>query len=264
MLSWSEFTRQHSAMLSKVRDRLEKANNVFQSQLGYAPIEGIKSRIKSEESARSKLKRKGLAFDEKSISGMTDIAGMRVVCRFIDDIPDIVGLVRSWEKPALKSEGGRFVFENMMIVEEQDFVSRPKESGYRSYHLVCKAGGLFFELQVRTIAMDFWASTEHMLKYKFNGEVPPGIRAQLKSIAEIGMTLDLAMNDIRESVKIGTTKERIMLELDKALILLEENNLSFKAEKYRERLSSVGDDLNALKSLAIEAKEAVPRQFWRD
>jgi putative GTP pyrophosphokinase len=264
MLPWNELVKPYDILLSEVKTMLEKSNNIFQRQLGYAPIETIKCRLKTEESTRKKLERKELQFEEGSIRGLTDLAGMRVVCKFIDDIPEIAGLVKSWEKFKINNEGSRFGIEQLEIVDEQNFIASPKESGYRSHHLVIRKNGLLFEMQIRTIAMDFWASTEHMLKYKYGGDLPADIRVKLRSIADIGSTLDLAMNDIRQDVKIGTVKERILDEFNKALRLLDENGLSFKSDKYRSRLDVIGDDLNALKSIATEAKEDVPRQFWQD
>ncbi|MBN2142693.1 hypothetical protein JW711_05180 [Candidatus Woesearchaeota archaeon] len=264
MIIWTEHVKPYEELLKEVASRFEKANRTFKSQLGYAPIETLKTRIKSEASAKEKLERKGLSFDKKGLAKITDIVGIRVICKFIDDVPEIMGLIKSWEKPKFRNALDKFVVDQVEVVEEQDHIDNPKESGYRSYHVVCRAKDLFFEVQIRTIAMDFWASTEHMLKYKYGGDLPQEIREKLKSIADIGSTLDLAMNDIRQDVKIGTTKSRLLEQFDKAVGILEKSGLSFKAENYKARLAAAADDLEALKSLAIQAKEDVPPGLWRE
>lgn len=261
---WSTFSAPYEAIVSDIKSRFEKSNRTFQKQLGYAPIESMKGRVKAEDSARKKLEKRGMPFDEKSLRSLTDLAGVRVICKFLDDIPEIVGLIKSWESPRLKADGGKFSYEQISIVEEQDFVSEPKQSGYRSHHLVCKTGNLLFEIQVRTISMDFWATTEHMLKYKYKGDLPEDLKAKLRSIAEISSTLDMAMNDIRQDVNIGTAKSRLLDQFYKAIGILEQTGLSFKAEAYREQFRRVHNDLEALKSLAIRAKEDVPQQYWND
>ncbi|MBN1792786.1 hypothetical protein JW826_03825 [Candidatus Woesearchaeota archaeon] len=263
MLIWNHHVKPYEELLLDVRSRFEKANSIFLRQIGYAPIETIKHRIKSEESARRKLSKKGLGFDEKSLKQLSDLAGMRVICKFTEDIPEVLGLIKSWSKPKFSAVGGAIVSDQIDIVEEQDFIREPKPSGYRSYHVICQRNGLVFEVQVRTIAMDFWASTEHMLKYKYKGDIPKDVREKLKSIADIAGTLDMAMDDIRQDVNLGTAKSRLLDQFYKALDILENSGLAFKAENYKEQLKRVHNDLEALKSLAIQAKEDVPPGYWR-
>lgn len=262
MFSWNEQVKPYEELLLRIKAKLEKANRSFQKQLGYSPIDDIHMRIKSEASARKKLDDKNLAFSRENLSAVRDLAGIRIVCKFLDDIPEIVSLIRSWEKMKVVNQIDSFGYEQINIIEEKDYVSNSKDSGYRSYHIICEDKGLLFEVQVRTMAMDFWAASEHMLKYKYGGEIPPDVRDKLKSISEIATTLDMSMNDIRQDVSIGTAKSRIMEQLFRAIHLLEENKMGYKAEKYRDQMEKSGDDLEALRSLAIRAREEVPRQYW--
>jgi len=267
MFDYLDFTMPYIGLIDDVKSRLERSNMLLNKQLGYAPIESVKSRIKKEESTRKKLEKKGLAWTEENIKKQTDLAGIRVICKFIDDIPEILSLIKSWEKFKLgnaRDGTGKFSYEQVAIVEEQDFVGKPKESGYRSYHVVCKKGNLFFEIQIRTISMDFWAATEHLLKYKYKDDLPDDVREKLKSIADISSTLDMAMNDIRQDVNLGTAKSRLLEQLYLAIELLSKTGLAYKADAYREQLKAVHTDLDALKSLAIRAKEDVPPGYWKD
>ena len=118
MFSYTSFTRPYEELLNDVKSRLERANAVLNRQLGYSPIESLKARVKSEESARKKLERKGLQFDDKGLKAITDIAGIRVVCKFLDDIPEIIGLVKSWSSPKLVNQGYTFKYDSIEVVEE--------------------------------------------------------------------------------------------------------------------------------------------------
>jgi putative GTP pyrophosphokinase len=262
MFSWNEEVKPYEELLLRIRAKLERANKVFYKQLGYSPIDDIHMRIKSEISARTKLEEKNLSFSFENLSFVRDLAGIRIVCKFIDDIPEIVSLIKSWQNFKVINQKNSFSYEQIKVVEEKDYVSIPKESGYRSYHLICEDKGLLFEIQIRTLAMNFWATSEHMLKYKYGGEIPLDVKNKLKSIADISASLDSGMNEIRHDVSIGTAKSRIMEQLYKAIHLLEENKMGYKAEHYRDQIEKNKDDLEALRSLAVRAKEEVPKQFW--
>ncbi len=264
MFSWNEEVKPYEELLLRIKAKLEKANRLFLKQLGYSPVDDIRVRIKSEASAKKKLEEKKLAFSRENLGAVKDLAGIRIVCKFLDDIPEIVSLIRSWEKMKVVNNISSFGYEQIRIVNEKDYVSKPKESGYRSYHIICEEKGLLFEIQVRTMAMDFWAASEHMLKYKYGGEIPVDVREKLKSISEIATTLDMSMNDIRQDVSIGTAKSRIMDQLYRAIHLLEENKMGYKAENYRAQMEKSQDDLEALRSLSIRAKEEVPKQYWEE
>lgn len=264
MLAYSLFTKPYEEVLSNVKSKLEKANTSLGKQLGYSPIESMRMRIKSEESAKKKLEKKGLSFEEKNLKSLSDIAGLRVICKFRGDIPEIVELIKSWSTPKISTGFKSVKFEKIEVIEEQDYIENPKESGYRSYHMLCKKDNLIFEIQIRTISMDFWASAEHMLKYKFNKEIPEKIKTKLKSIANKAADLDESMDDIRQDVEVGTAKERLLEQINKAINILENSGLSFKAEKYKERLLQIEDNIEELKSLAIQTKEDVPKHYWID
>ena len=159
------------------------------------PIESIKSRLKSVDSIREKLRRKGLPFTSASIErNIHDVAGLRIICSFPEDIY----LVRGW---LLEQD-------DIRLIEEKDYIRHPKDNGYRSLHLIVEVPiflqkekrPMRVEVQFRTIAMDFWASLEHKLKYKKN-VAGADITEQLRQCAEESAALDLRMEAIRQQIE---------------------------------------------------------------
>lgn len=126
---------------------------------------------------------------------MQDIAGLRIMCQFVEDIHEIVGLLHQRT--------------DMKIIEERDYVSNVKPSGYRSYHIVVEypvqliSGEklILAEIQIRTMSMNFWATIEHSLNYKYQGEFPETLKARLKRAAEASFMLDKEMSEIREEIQ---------------------------------------------------------------
>ena len=159
------------------------------------PIEYIKSRIKSENSMKEKLKRKGLEVNlENALTKIYDAVGIRIICTFVDDVYDIVQMIKK--------------YDDIEIVKEKDYIKNPKENGYRSYHLVIKVPlnivgkihKVYLEIQIRTIAMDFWSSLEHQMKYKKDIQDQQMIVEELKKCAEQIATTDINMMAIRNMI----------------------------------------------------------------
>lgn len=159
---------------------------------GIEPILYCKSRIKSPESMMRKLERKGLPTDGNTALEMThDAVGIRVVCSFLDDVYKIADWL-----------GTRPEFE---IVETKDYIAYPKPNGYRSLHLVLSFPSfvdrkIMAEIQLRTIAIDFWAALEHQLKYKKNIEHEKTIRSELKRCADEIASVDVSMQTLRDLI----------------------------------------------------------------
>ncbi len=183
------------AVITEITARLEVIRKYRKINNDRDPIEYIKSRIKSEESMKEKLKRKGLEVNlENALTKIYDAAGIRIICTFADDVYDIVEMIKK--------------YDDIEIVKEKDYIKNPKENGYRSYHLVIKvplniAGEIhkvYLEIQIRTIAMDFWSSLEHQMKYKKNIENPEMIIDELRNCAEQITTTDINMMAIRNMI----------------------------------------------------------------
>lgn len=159
------------------------------------PIEYIKSRIKTEESMKEKLKRKDLEVTlENALTKIYDAAGIRIICTFVDDVYEIANLIKQ--------------YSDVYVIKEKDYIKSPKENGYRSYHLVVsipinvigEIHKVNLEIQIRTIAMDFWASLEHQMKYKKNIQNQEMIASELKRCAEEIATTDINMMAIRNMI----------------------------------------------------------------
>ena len=167
----------------------------FEFKHGYNPVEHIKSRIKSEQSIIAKLKRKNyICTMENMQSHIHDIIGIRLVCSFLSDVYDIVEVIKSSKQITIK--------------EEKDYINSPKESGYISYHLIVlipiylhdTTEYVEAEIQIRTIAMDFWASLDHKMRYKFLGESPKEVKEELYQCALDIKALDKRMNELNQFI----------------------------------------------------------------
>ncbi|MGV2941554.1 GTP pyrophosphokinase family protein [Mesobacillus sp. LC4] len=181
----------------------------------YNPIEHCNSRIKSPESIIKKLSRKNLSFSIDSIrENIKDIAGIRIICPFITDVYKISQMIEKQR--------------DIELVERKDYIKQPKPNGYQSLHLIIKipvfmsdrVEMVFVELQIRTIAMDFWASLEHKIYYKYDKEVPERIKKDLKDAAVSAAELDKKMESINNEVanlKVKETQDTDLLIINEAL-----------------------------------------------
>lgn len=162
---------------------------------GHNPIEHTKSRVKNFESLINKLVRKGCDITTTAAKEhINDIAGLRIVCSFVSDIYNMVEVLKE--------------HEDIKILKVKDYIKNPKPNGYRSLHLIVEVPVYLtnrvehakVEIQIRTIAMDFWASLEHKIYYKLNNEVPDRLTDELKEAADIANYLDEKMLHIRSKI----------------------------------------------------------------
>ena len=176
--------------------KLEILNDEFKLVHQYNPIEHIESRLKTDESITRKLIRKGKEITVENIQKyIDDIAGVRVICSFTPDIYRIVDMISSQD--------------DIEVLKTKDYMLNPKVNGYRSYHLIVRVP-IFLsdrvvptkvEIQIRTVAMDFWASLEHKIYYKYEGNTPEYIKKELKECADLVTFLDSKMLAINEEVR---------------------------------------------------------------
>lgn len=180
----------YTAALKIIKTELEILSDEFEYSHKYNPVEHIKYRIKSYDSLISKLERKNLAItNENIINHINDVVGIRVVCSFIPDVYEIVNIIE-------KSK-------NIKVLEKKDYIKNPKDSGYSSFHLIVSVPvnlstgtkEVKAEIQIRTIAMDFWASLDHKICYKFPqpDELPEEVTSELRNSSEIVKELDKNM-----------------------------------------------------------------------
>ena len=195
----------YDCALSEVRTKLDVLNKELSLRNNRNPFESIKSRIKTPVSIYEKMKKKGVEFSIKNIEeNLSDIAGIRVICSFVDDIYMLA--------ECLKHQ------DDIILIQEKDYIANPKPSGYRSLHLILEVP-IFLtqekqfmkvEVQFRTIAMDFWASLEHKMKYKKDIQDAETISDDLRFSADLINQLDRRMQQIRE--RIDESKEQYELE----------------------------------------------------
>lgn len=186
---------EYSAAIMEMETRLKVLNAEFSQAYKRNPFESIKSRLKSLTSIYEKLGRRGLPITVESIrENLTDVAGLRVICSFPDDIYRLAELIT--------------MQDDITLVQEKDYIKNPKPNGYRSLHLILgvpiflssEKKQMFVEMQFRTIAMDFWASLEHKLKYKRDVDSADEIVEQLRVCANDIASLDYRMQTIRDGI----------------------------------------------------------------
>ena len=193
---WNRALLLYDSVLREINTKLEILNNEFKQAHQYNPIEHITSRIKSPESIARKIRKKGLELTVENIfKYVNDVAGVRIICSFTSDIYRIASSISNQD--------------DVTVLRVKDYIANPKPNGYMSYHMIVSIP-IFLtndvidtkvEIQIRTIAMDFWASLEHKIYYKFEGKAPAGIKDELKECANIISFLDEKMLSINESVK---------------------------------------------------------------
>ena len=193
--SWKEVTLIYSAALRQIETKMEILNDEFQHVHQYNPIEHIKARIKTPESIVKKLKRNGY---ESTIDNMVkyinDIAGIRIICSFTSDIYRIADMISEQR--------------DIKVIAVKDYITFPKASGYKSYHMIVtipvhlsdRTVDTKVEIQIRTVAMDFWASLEHKIHYKFEGDAPEHIKSELIECAKMVSDLDARMLSLNDEI----------------------------------------------------------------
>ena len=204
--SWKTVMFLYNSALKEVGTKLEILNDEFKHVHSYNPIEHIKTRIKTPESIVKKLKRYGYEISiDNMIRYINDIAGVRLICSFTSDIYRLAAMIGNQS--------------DLKVLTIKDYIKNPKDSGYKSYHMLVSVP-IFLsdsvvntkvEIQIRTIAMDFWARLEHKIYYKFEGNAPEYISRDLKDCADMVSMLDEKMlslnNAILECVKQKNEEE---------------------------------------------------------
>ena len=191
-----ELMVRYDCAIREVRTKFEVLNEELSFRTSRNPIESISSRIKSPESIVEKLARQGNPLTVDSVKeNLNDVAGIRVICSFIDDIYRVADMLAQQD--------------DITVIEIKDYIRKPKLNGYRSYHMIVEVPVFFsdskqvtrVEFQIRTVAMDFWASLEHQMKYKKSAADRPDIAAELKSCAEVIAATDARMQGIRKRIE---------------------------------------------------------------
>jgi putative GTP pyrophosphokinase len=194
-IDWDLYLLPYEQAVEELKIKMKNIRNEYVRRQEHSPIEFVTGRTKSVNSIFNKANRMQIPIDENIAWELRDIAGIRIICPFIDDIKTVVEMIRRRQ--------------DMNIFLEKDYVTKPKESGYRGYHLAVEyplmttRGQVIIpvEIQIRTLGMNFWATIEHSLNYKYEGIIPMRIRQRLIEAAKASYTLDNEMNNIREEIK---------------------------------------------------------------
>lgn len=190
---WNLFLQPYEQAVEELKVKLKTLRTELKSREAYTPIEFVTGRVKRISSILEKARRLSVPM-ENIETGIEDIAGIRIMCQFVDDIHRVAELIRSRK--------------DLTLVYEKDYITNFKDSGYRSYHMIVEypvqtAIGLkkvLAEVQIRTLAMNFWATIEHSLNYKFKESLPDEVRGRLKTAAEAASVLDNEMSNIRKEI----------------------------------------------------------------
>ena len=204
MSNWDIFLTPYKQAVEELKIKLKGIREQYQKSSKHTPIEFVTGRVKPVSSILDKAKRKNIPLNRLE-EDMQDLAGVRIVTQFVEDIETVLELIR--------------LRKDFEIMEERDYIVHKKPSGYRSYHLVLcypvqtieGEKKILVELQIRTLAKNFWATIEHSLNYKYSGEIPEDIKMRLQRAAEAAFLLDEEMSiirdEVREAQQIITTKQ---------------------------------------------------------
>jgi len=196
LYQFNELMMKYNSAIREVKTKLEILNDELSLQGSKNPIENIYYRIKKPLSIAEKLNKLGKTLTIDSIvDNLNDVAGIRIICPFIDDIYKVVDML--------------IVQDDITLIETKDYIKNPKPNGYRSYHMIVEVPVFFsnykqpmrVEVQIRTVAMDFWASLEHQIKYKNDNTKTQEIVSELKDCADVIATTDLKMLELRKRIE---------------------------------------------------------------
>lgn len=193
-MDWEEFLDPYIQAVGELKIKLRGIRKQYRKQQKHSPIEFVTGRVKSVESIQEKMALRGVLL-ENVAQDIQDIAGLRVMVQFVDDVDEVLRLLRQRH--------------DLKVVQERDYIRHMKPSGYRSYHVVVEypvdtidgQKTILAEIQIRTLAMNFWATIEHSLNYKYQGDFPDDIKQRLEITAKIALELDEEMRKIKEDIQ---------------------------------------------------------------
>ena len=193
-VGWEEFLDPYIQAVGELKIKLRGIRKQYRKQKQHSPIEFVTGRVKPIESIKEKMVLRGIR-EENLAQDMQDIAGLRVMVQFVDDVEEVLDVLRKRH--------------DMRIIKERDYIKNRKASGYRSYHVIIEypvdtingSKTILAEIQIRTLSMNFWATIEHSLNYKYKGEFPDEIKKRLEITAKIAYQLDEEMGKIRDDIQ---------------------------------------------------------------
>ena len=233
---WKSFLIPYEQAVEELKVKFRSIRREYRRKNEYSPIEFVTGRVKEISSMLEKANKFNIPLDRIEYE-MEDIAGIRIMCQFVDDIEKVVYLIRCRK--------------DMQIIYEKDYVANVKESGYRSYHMILKypvsmAEGqkeILAEIQIRTLAMNFWATVEHSLNYKYKQDIPGNIKYKLKAAADAAFQLDQQMLEIKDEIKdaqkIFEVKSSLVSDIMNSILMLSSVGKTAEATRYSMQLNQL-------------------------
>lgn len=257
---WKTMLIPYEQAVEELKVKFKAIRNQYREMSLYSPIEFVTGRVKKISSIIEKAERRSIPLDRLE-EEMEDIAGLRIMCQFIDDIYSVVDLIHE--------RSGK----DFEVLYEKDYIRNPKDSGYKSYHIIVKypvhtalgTKEILCELQIRTLAMNFWAIIEHSLSYKYKNGIPEEIRMRLKNSAIAATQLDEEMTEISKEVinaqLLFEGKSNIIRDITKNIQILFNQGKEKEAVDFEKRFESIkdSDSMLELEALLSDIKKSLPR-----
>jgi putative GTP pyrophosphokinase len=253
---WKKFLLPYEQAVEELKVKFKTLRGELKSREEYAPIEFVTGRVKKISSMLEKANRLNVPMDQLE-AGIEDIAGIRIMCQFVEDIERLAELIRSRQ--------------DMTIVYEKDYITNKKPSGYRSFHIIIEypvqtALGMkriLAEVQIRTLAMNFWATIEHSLNYKYKEQLPADVRARLSKAAEAAYLLDQEMSSIRgeivESQKMFEDNSNLVNKVLSNIQELYFYHRFREAAQFQLRFNEIWETEDGLSDLSSDLEIAIAR-----
>ncbi len=250
---WGTFLLPYEQTVEELKVKFKTMRSELKKREEYAPIEFVTGRVKKISSILDKAKRLDVSMDDLE-TGIEDIAGIRIMCQFVEDIRRVAQYIR--------------MRKDLTVLYEKDYITNYKESGYRSFHMIVEypvqtalgQKNVLAEIQIRTLAMNFWATIEHSLNYKFKESLPDEMRKRLKKAAEAANVLDNEMSSIRQEILIAQKSfednSNIVSQLLSAIHQLYFYHLVSEAIDAQERFNNLWQhqDMEGMKDLLAGVK----------
>lgn len=257
---WKHLLLPYEQAVEELKVKFKAIRKEYRDMSEYSPIEFVTGRVKKISSIIEKSQRHNID-ESRIVDEMEDIAGIRIMCQFLDDIYSVVNIIRERDGKDLE------------VVYEKDYIRNEKDSGYKSYHMIIKypvqtAYGtkeILAEVQIRTLAMNFWATIEHSLNYKYKQNMPDNIRERLRVSAEAASKLDQEMCEIRNEIikaqLMFEEKSNVIRDIVDSIRVLHSSGKADQALEFQEEFDDICNSGNqeALDNLLMKIKEEMPR-----
>lgn len=236
VIEWKSFLMPYAQAVDEMKVKFRSIRKEYRSRNEYSPIEFVTGRVKDISSILEKANKFSIPLERIGYE-MEDIAGIRIMCQFVDDIEKVVQLIRARK--------------DMQIIYEKDYVTNVKNSGYRSYHIIVKysvymADGqkeILAEFQIRTLSMNFWATIEHSLNYKYKHDIPNEVKDKLKNAADAAFQLDEQMLEIKDEIKdaqkLFEVKSSLVSNIMNNILTLSSLGKNTESMRYQMQLNKV-------------------------